>query len=99
MAVEKFQVEKASPAPRRVIRGSPAPLIWNLEDRLATVERELRVQFTRIAQLQATLDLLLAASRHVSDGAHPQDAIAETGKVFVPAVAGATRAVSRAGRR
>jgi hypothetical protein len=47
----------------RVIRGSPTAPVWAIENRLANAERELRVQFTRIAQLQAELDLVLAALR------------------------------------
>jgi hypothetical protein len=51
------------------VRASPAQrdrLRW-VEQRLANAERELRTQFTRIAQLRAELDQLLApqwASRH-----------------------------------
>jgi len=37
----------------------------SVEKRLASAERELRVQFTRIAQLQAELDLLLGAFRRL----------------------------------
>ena len=37
--------------------------VWAFEDRLAAAERELKVQFTRVAQLQAELDLVAAAMR------------------------------------
>ena len=54
----------APPASRgRVIRGFPTSPVWAIEKRLANAEHELRVQFTRIAQLQAELDLVLAALR------------------------------------
>jgi hypothetical protein len=51
----------APPASRRAI-----------EQRLEAAERELRIQFTRIAQLQAQLDLLLATLRSSPDGDHKQ---------------------------
>jgi hypothetical protein len=41
-----------------------------VNQRLANAERELRVQFTRIAQLQAQLDVLLGALRRSPDGVH-----------------------------
>jgi hypothetical protein len=43
--------------------------LWAINQRLANTERELEVQFTRIAQLQAQLDVLLAALRRSSGGA------------------------------
>jgi hypothetical protein len=46
---------------------STAKALWAVEQRLAAAERELRIQFTRIAQLQADLDLMLAALRHATD--------------------------------
>jgi hypothetical protein len=58
-----FAKATAPPASRgRVIR-IPASSAWAIEKRLANAEQELRVQFTRIAQLQAELDLVLAAFR------------------------------------
>ena len=39
--------------------------VWAFEDRLAAAERELKVQFTRVAQLQAELDLVAAAIRRL----------------------------------
>jgi hypothetical protein len=65
MAVERSpSVPGASRA--RVSRHSPTPTMSSLEKRLATAERELQVQFTRIAQLQADLDLLVAALRRLT---------------------------------
>jgi hypothetical protein len=66
MAVERSQsAPAASRAP--VIRHFPASTVWSVEKRLASAERELRVQFTRIAQLQAELDLLMGALRRLPD--------------------------------
>ena len=49
--------------------------VWAIEDRLAAAERELKVQFTRVAQLQAELDLMAAAIRRVeATHAKPQPA-------------------------
>ena len=54
-----------SPAIRRnSTTESPRPV----EQRLALVEGELRIQFTRIAQLQAQLDRLLGVLRRSPDG-------------------------------
>ena len=44
-------------------RGSATESLWAVNQRLANAERELRVQFIRIAQLQAQLDLVLGALR------------------------------------
>jgi len=38
-----------------------------VEQRLDATERELRIQFTRIAQLQAEIDLLSATLRRLTD--------------------------------
>jgi hypothetical protein len=47
-----------------VRRGSAAAASpWTVNQRLGNAERELRVQFTRIAQLQAQLDVVLGALR------------------------------------
>lgn len=57
--------------PARHRRSSMAPSVWRpSEQRLVCAERELRIQFTRIAQLQAELDLLQAALRRSPDGSH-----------------------------
>jgi len=56
----------APPASRgRGIRGSPAASMSAVQNRLSNAERELRVQFSRIAQLQAELDRVLAALRRL----------------------------------
>lgn len=41
-----------------------------VNQRLVNAERELRVQFTRIAQLQAQLDVILRALHRSPDGLH-----------------------------
>ena len=46
-----------------VRRGSAIESLWTVNQRLADAERELRVQFTRIAQLQAQLDVVVGALR------------------------------------
>jgi hypothetical protein len=64
-------VERSPSAPSasraRVIHHFPASTTWSVDKRLAAAERELRVQFTRIAQLQAELDLLVGALRRLPD--------------------------------
>ena len=64
-------VEKTPSGPgawrNRAIRHFPAPRMSSVEKRLASAERELRLQFTRIAQLQAELDLLVGAFRRFPD--------------------------------
>ena len=44
-------------------RESSGESLWAVEQRLASTERELRLQFTRIAQLQAQLDVVLGELR------------------------------------
>ena len=60
-------------ASRTVRRGSAAGSLWAVTQRLANVERELRTQFIRIAQLQAQLDLALGALRNSPDSS-PREA-------------------------
>jgi len=69
MTPDRFLSQSPPASPARLDRGSTAPSLWAVEQRLANAERELRIQFTRIAQLQAELDLLLAALRRSPDGA------------------------------
>lgn len=70
MAPDRFLSESPRPAsPARFDRRSTAQSVSSVEQRLASAERELRIQFTRIAQLQAELDLLQAALRGSRDGA------------------------------
>jgi hypothetical protein len=59
----------ALPQPRvRLDRGFTVHSQWAVERRLATAERELSIQFSRIAQLQAELDLLRASFRRPPAG-------------------------------
>ena len=53
-----------------VVRRQPANSLWTVTQRIESNERELRVQFTRIAQLQAQLDLVVAALRRSPVGLH-----------------------------
>ena len=46
-----------------VRRGSAAESLCALNQRLANAERELRVQFIRLAELQAQLDVVVSALR------------------------------------
>jgi hypothetical protein len=75
MTPERFALASAPPASRTRINRSPTPSLWAVEERLATAERELRVQFTRIAQLQAELDVLSAALRRLPDALHTPNGI------------------------
>jgi hypothetical protein len=63
---------EAPPAASRVVRGS-AESPWGVNQRLAKAERELRIQFTRIAQLQAQLDSVAAALRRSPNGARVRE--------------------------
>lgn len=54
----------------KVRRGSAAESLWAVNQRLDNAERELRVQFTRIAQLQAQLDVVLGALRRSQNKVH-----------------------------
>lgn len=57
MATVRTMLATISLDPRvRTERPSSAVTVRALEERLSNVERELRLQFTRIAQLQAELD-------------------------------------------
>ena len=64
----EFLSESLPSASRSVRRGTGDKSRWAIHQRLCIAERELRVQFTRIAQLQAQLDLLLGALRRSPDG-------------------------------
>lgn len=69
MTPERFPSTSAPFVSRtRMVRGSPTRSIGTVEERLARAERELRVQFTRIAQLQAELDVVLASVRRLRNG-------------------------------
>ena len=70
MARDRFLSEPSPHVfPARFDRTATAQSLWAVEQRLATAERDLRIQFTRIAQLQAELDLLVGALRRAQDGA------------------------------
>jgi hypothetical protein len=70
MISKEFLWELPPTASRAVRRGSATESLWAVNQRLANAECELRIQFTRIAQLQAQLDLVLGALRRSPDGAH-----------------------------
>ncbi len=70
-----MQRQTLSPASRpsvaaAVRRGSANEPLWAVNQRLANAERELGVQFTRIAQLQAQLDVVLGALRRSPNRVH-----------------------------
>jgi hypothetical protein len=67
---EFVSVSPPRSAPNAVRRGAATESLWAINQRLAGTERELRVQFTRIAQLQAQLDVVLGALRRSPDGVH-----------------------------
>jgi hypothetical protein len=67
--LDKFPAESPRRSARTVHRGTAAESFRAVNQRLATAERELHLQFTRIAQLQAQLDLLLGATRRSANGA------------------------------
>jgi hypothetical protein len=66
MPLDELLSESPPSASRTVRRGSTAESLWAVNQRLANAERELRVQFIRIAQLQAQLDLVMGALRRSS---------------------------------
>jgi hypothetical protein len=68
MAPERSVLATAPPASGIRVDGSLNASNRAVEERLAAAERELRVQFTRIAQLQAELDLVSAALRRLPHG-------------------------------
>jgi hypothetical protein len=51
-------------------RGAAIPPSWTVKQRLGNAERELSIQFIRIAQLQAQLDVVLSALRRSLTGVH-----------------------------
>jgi hypothetical protein len=63
-------VWEAPRAASRVVRRGSTESLWAVNQRLAKAERELRIQFSRIAQLQAQLDSVMAALRRSPNGAH-----------------------------
>ena len=71
MAPDRLVSQPRPLSPLTLDRDATAQSLWAVEERLACAERELRIQFTRIAQLQAEFDVLLAALRR-SDGGPPR---------------------------
>ena len=65
MPTERLAPAIAPAATSGRLNRSTTRSVWAFEDRLAAAERELKVQFTRVAQLQAELDLVAAAIRRV----------------------------------
>jgi hypothetical protein len=70
MPQKEFLSESPLSASRTARCGIGDESLWAIDQRLSMTERELRVQFTRIAQLQAQLDLVLGALRRSPDGVH-----------------------------
>jgi len=61
MRANKIPEGTAPAAPRAVRDRSATESLSAVNKRLAEAERQLEIQFTRIAQLQAQLDLVLGA--------------------------------------
>lgn len=72
MPRNEFVSESLPSAFRSARRGIGDESLWAITQRLCIAERELRVQFTRIAQLQAQLDLVLRALRRSPQGSQLQ---------------------------
>jgi hypothetical protein len=70
--MQQLAFPSASPirAAQAARRASAIDSPWTVNQRLANAERELRVQFIRIAQLQAQLDVVVGALRGSPDGVH-----------------------------
>lgn len=62
-------LSESPPASRGGRPDATTEWLWAIHQRLAHAEEDLRIQFTRIAQLQAQVDLLLAALRRSPGGA------------------------------
>jgi hypothetical protein len=72
MSPVKFLSTPSAPPAVRFDPSSRPRAIWNLEQRLARAEDELRIQFSRIAQLQAELDRVLATLQRLTSSAKPR---------------------------
>jgi len=68
MTSEEFRSDPPVAARPAVRGGAATESLSAVTQRLARAEQELQVQFTRIAQLQAQLDLVLAALRRLTEG-------------------------------
>jgi len=73
-----FPSDSPTSAAGVVRRGSARTSPWTVNQRLGNAERELRVQFTRIAQLQAQLDVVLYALGRSAKG--PPSGIPNAGR-------------------
>ncbi len=63
MAHKLMSKAQPSSSPTRFEPAAVGTSLWAVEQRLANAERELRIQFTRLAQMQAELDLLRGEHR------------------------------------
>jgi len=70
VAANKTREGTAPAAPRAVRNRSAVESLSAVNKRLAEAEHRLEIQFTRIAQLQVQLDLVLAALQRVREGSH-----------------------------
>jgi hypothetical protein len=69
--MQQLEVASAShSASAAVRRGFRTESLQAVNERLANAEQELRVQFTRIAQLQAQLDVVSGSLRRSLHGVH-----------------------------
>jgi hypothetical protein len=80
-----------------VRRGSARASPWTVNQRLGNAERELRVQFTRIAQLQAQLDVVLYALGRSAKGL-PPTGIPNAGRPLASRDARSRLSLTRRGR-
>src|SRR4029079_16832493 len=67
MPPQNIPRRETPPAPRWVGDGSAEESLSAVNKRLADAEHQLEIQFTRLAQLQVQLDLVLAAFRRLSE--------------------------------
>jgi len=72
MSPVKFLAANSAPPAPQFDRRSRPRAVWNVEERLARAEDELRIQFSRIAQLQAELDRVLAMLQRFASSAKPR---------------------------
>ena len=72
MSPMKFLAANPAPPAPRFDRKSRSLAVWTLDERLGRAEDELRIQFSRIAQLQAELDRVLAMLQRFASSAKPR---------------------------
>jgi hypothetical protein len=70
VAANKTRERTSPPAARAVGDNSAVESLSAVQKRLAQAEHQLEIQFTRIGQLQAQLDLMLAALQRAREGSH-----------------------------